>query len=83
MYTGSASSYLGGVSSFRRHGPRAHEQLKQGLERINSTSETKGSFYSFTHLIHVNGWVPAVYELRESKLLFVSLIEFIRSGFRF
>ena len=33
-----------------------------------------------THAFHVNSWKPAVYhELHESKLPFVSRIEFIRS----
>ena len=64
----------------RRHRlwPRIHEQKNfESFERIDSIRETSESFYSY------NSWkrlIPSrLHELHESKLTFVSRIEFIRS----
>ena len=62
----------------RRQWPRIHEQKKsKSFERINSIRETNGSFDSYNSCKRLVS--SRLHELHESKLPFVSRIEFIRS----
>ena len=60
------------------HRPRIHEQkIIENLELTNSIRETSGSFDSCNSCKQVG--TSRLHELHESKPLFVSRIEFIRS----
>ena len=68
---------LGVFSAIEELRPRIHEQKKlECFERINSMRETNGSFYSCKSCKRLGA--SRFQELHESKLPFVSRIEFIR-----